>query len=183
MGPLSKLEDQLDKIVNKSLPSLPRNAKKFMVTIAPWVALIGGVLSLWSAYNLWRWAHTLSFISNYTKAVNSMYSMYGYGYRAPNSVAHMSVVLWIAMIITVVEGVIYLLAFPGLKNQKKSGWNFLFYGLLVNVVYGIVMIFTSYGGVGTFIGYLIGSAIGAYLIFQIRSSYSDKKKEIKNNKT
>ncbi len=171
MGPLSKLEDQLDKIVNKSLPPLPSNAKKFMVTIAPWVALIGGVLSLWSAYALWRWAHTLSLISNYTKAINSMYSMYGSGYRAPSSAAQMSIVLWIAMVIILVEGVIYLLAFPGLKNQKKSGWNFLFYGLLVNVVYGIVMIFTSYGGVGTFIGYLIGSAIGAYFLFQLRSSY------------
>ena len=59
MGPLSSLEDQLDKIVNKSLPPLPSNAKKFIVTIAPWVALAGGVLSLWSIYALWQGAHII----------------------------------------------------------------------------------------------------------------------------
>jgi hypothetical protein len=47
----------------------------------------------------------------------------------------------------------------------------MFYALLVNVAYGVVMLFTNYGGIGTLLSTLIGSAIGLYLLFQIRSSY------------
>lgn len=180
MNSLQKIEEQLDKLFNKSLPALPSNAKKFIVSVAPWVALVGGLLSLYSTYALWQWAHTLSVINNYTNAFNSLYSAYGYGYKAPNT-NQMSIVLWIAMVVMLIEGVIYLLAFPGLHKQNKSGWNFLFYGLIVNVVYGIVMIFTSYGGIGSFIAYLIGSAIGAYFLFQIRSLYLNGKSSSSTN--
>ena len=64
------------------------------------------------------------------------------------------------------------LLFPGTREKKKSGWNLLFYALLINVAYGFVVMFTDYGSVGSFIGSLIGSAIGGYFLFQIRSSYS-----------
>ena len=62
-------------------------------------------------------------------------------------------------------------AFSGLKARKKSGWNLLYYALLLNLAYGIVMAFTNYGGFSYLIGAVIGSAIGLYLLFQIRSSY------------
>ncbi len=70
---------------------------------------------------------------------------------------------------------IYIAAFPGTKARKKSGWDLLFYALLINVVYGIVVAFTDYGGFGSLIGSLVGSAIGAYFLFQIRVSYSTGK--------
>ena len=175
MNSISKLESQLDKVFNNNLPALPSNAKQFIVKVAPWVALIGGIASLWSTYALWQWAHTVSVINNYANTINSLYYSYGYHYRMPNT-NQMSAVLWIAMVVALVEGVIYLLAFPGLQKRNKSGWNFLFYGLIVNVIYGVVMIFSSYGGVGSFIAYLLGSAIGAYFLFQIRSFYLNNKK-------
>ena len=50
----------------------------------------------------------------------------------------------------------------------------MFFALLVNLVYGVLVIFTDYGGVGSFIGYLIGSVVGLWLLFQIRDKYLSK---------
>ncbi len=48
----------------------------------------------------------------------------------------------------------------------------MFYAFLVNVIYGIFILFTDYGGLGSLIGAVIGSAIGLYLLFQIRGNYN-----------
>ena len=79
------------------------------------------------------------------------------------------------MALVAVQGVIYLLAYPGLKAHKKAGWNYLFYGALLNVVYAVATLFNDYQGGSSFVGGLIGSAIGFYLLFQVRSAYTGGK--------
>jgi uncharacterized membrane protein HdeD (DUF308 family) len=79
--------------------------------------------------------------------------------------------LWAGVVLIGVEGLLYLLAFPGLRDHKKQGWNYLFYGALLNLAYAVVSLFTNYNSVGNFLGALIGSAIGFYLLFQVRSAY------------
>jgi hypothetical protein len=75
------------------------------------------------------------------------------------------------LIVVAIEAVIYLLAFPATRDRKKSGWDLMFYALLINLVYGVIVVFTDYGGIGSLIGTIIGSGIGLYLLFQIRASY------------
>ncbi len=79
--------------------------------------------------------------------------------------------IWLSIAVLVVEALLYIAAFNPTKARKKSGWDLLFYALLVNVAYGIVVAFTYYGGIGRLLGSLIGSAIGFYFLFQIRASY------------
>ena len=69
----------------------------------------------------------------------------------------------------------YLAAFPALNVHKKSGWNLLFLVSFINIVYGVVIMFTNYGGVGNLIGSIIGTFIGWYFLFQIRDYYLGKK--------
>lgn len=66
------------------------------------------------------------------------------------------------------------MAFAPTKERKKSGWNLLFLALLVNVVYGLVVTFTDYGGPSNFISVLISTVIGMYFLFQIREAYVAK---------
>ena len=62
------------------------------------------------------------------------------------------------------------LAKTGLKARKKAGWNYLYWGALVNVAYALVSLFTLNGASG-FVGALLSSAIGLWLLFQVRSEY------------
>ena len=87
----------------------------------------------------------------------------------------MTLWIWLALAVLVVEAVLYLLAFPGLRDRKKFGWNYLYWGALVNVAYAVVSLFDGYNGVGNFVGALIGSAVGLWLLFQVRSSYLGSK--------
>jgi hypothetical protein len=58
------------------------------------------------------------------------------------------------------------------KERRKSGWDLMFYAVLLNTVYGLVLLFTDYGGVGSLIGSLIGTAIGLYFLFQLKPKYT-----------
>lgn len=161
------LEANLEELFVKKAPALPAGGKKVLVEWAPWLSLLGGVFSLWSAYVLWHWAHAVSGLADFANQICSTYGGSGCGVGS-----RFSVWVWIAIAVLAVEGVIYLLAYPGLKARKKAGWNYLYYGALVNLAYGVVSIFTDYSGVSHFIGAVIGSAIGFWFLFQIRSAYN-----------
>lgn len=164
--------DQLEKSLEgafKSAPKLPANGKKMIVEWLPWINLILGILTLWSAYAIYHWAHLANSLINYANSLSQAYS-------GTNVIAsRWSVGIYLSLIVLVVEAALYIMAFPGLKDRKKAGWNFLFYAALVNIVYGVVILFSNYGGAGNFIGSVIGSVIGLYFLFQVRDAYTGKK--------
>lgn len=169
MGPL---EEKLNKALVKDAPfQLPENAKKTIVQYLPILNLILGLITLWAAYTLWHWAHLANSVIDYA---NSLSAVYGGGKIATTS--RLSVTVWIGLIVLAVEAVLYIMAYPGLKAHKKAGWNLLFYAALVNAVYSVVVAFTNYGGAGNIVSGLIGTVIGLYFLFQIRSYYMGTKK-------
>ena len=164
MSALQPLETALEDIFVKKAPALPPNGKKALVTYLPWINLVLGLLTLYTAYWLWHWAHLANSLINYA---NSLSTAYG----GPVVTGRLTSGIWLGLIVLVVEALLYLAAFPATRERKKSGWDLMFYALIVNVVYGVVILFTSYGGVSSLISTLIGSGIGLYFLFQIRSSY------------
>jgi hypothetical protein len=169
MSAFPGIEKSLDNIFVKQAPELPDNGKKALVKYLPWINLILGLLTLYTVYVLWHWAHLANNLINYA---NSLSAAYG-GPQVANS--RMTFGIWLGLIVLAAEALLYIAAFPATRDRKKSGWDLMFYALLVNVVYGVVILFTNYGGIGSLIGTLIGSAIGLYLLFQIRGSYSRAK--------
>lgn len=165
MAALDNLEKSLEGVFVKSAPKLPEGGKRVLVQWLPWINLVAGVLTLWSVYALWHWAHLANGLVNY---VNQLSAIYG---GTSVDIHRLTATVWLGMIILAVEGVLFLMAFPATRARTKKGWDLMFYALLVNLVYGVVVIFTDYGGVGNFIGYLIGSVIGLWLLFQIRGKY------------
>jgi hypothetical protein len=135
----------------------------------PWINLILGVLSLWGVYALYQWAHLTNSVVN---QLNTLSQIYG---GTPAVATRWSIGIWLTLIVLAIEAVLYIVAFPATRARKKSGWDLLFYALLVNVVYGVVSAFTNYGGVGSLVSSLIGSVVGLWLLFQIRDAYLDKK--------
>lgn len=174
MSALQSLEKSLDDIFDKNAPDLPAGLKKFIVKYLPYINLVLGVLSLLAAWSLYDAARTVNTLVDYA---NSLSAAYGTGEKIATN--RLTVAVWVALAVLAVEAVLYIAAYPGTKARKKSGWDLLFYALIINVVYGIVVAFTDYGGIGNLIGTLIGSAIGAYFLFQIRGSYSTTGKAAK----
>lgn len=165
MNSLKPLEKKLDELFVKQAPPLPAGGKRALVEYLPWINLALGLLALYTAYVLWHWAHIADTLINYA---NTWSAAYG-GPMVQGS--RMSFGIWLGLLVMVVEALLYIAAFPATRARKKSGWNLIFYALLVNIVYGVVVLFTSYGGIGSLFWTLIGSAIGLYLLFQIRASY------------
>lgn len=164
MGTLEKLETSLADVFDKSVPKMPQNARKSLAKAMWIIALVFGVLQLWLAYDFWRLGHAIDRGLDYLNTTLSPY----YG----DTVGGLGVIYYASLLFLAIDAVILLLATPGLKAFKKTGWNLLFYGLIINVVYGVVRIFSDIGGgASAFFGVLISTAIGAYLLFQIRSEF------------
>jgi hypothetical protein len=166
MAALDQLEKSLEGVFIKSAPKLPEKGKEVLAEWLPWINLVLGIITLWAAYALWHWAHLVNGLANYVNQLGQ-----AYGVNTSVAVHKLDATVWLGLAVLVVEAVLYLMAFPATRARQKRGWNLMFYALLVNLVYGIVNIFTNYGGVGNFIGYLIGTVIGLWLLFQIRGKY------------
>jgi len=172
---VTDLETKLDKLFVKDAPKFPEGGKKALVQWAPLLSLVVGVLTLLGAWNLWHWAHVASRSLNYVQTLCGSYALSGgpdCNYLAPS---RFSLWLWLGVVFLLAEGILYLAAYTGLRDHKKQGWNYLFYGALVNALYAVISLFTDYDKVGHFLGALVGSAIGFYLLFQIREYYLGKK--------
>lgn len=124
------------------LPALPKGGREFLVTITPWIALIfGGLGVLFGILALIGSSTLLPFTTMAGANV-------GGG--------------MIALVLGVASSALLLAAFPGTKNRKAGGWNFLFYSEAVSLLAQIVSI-SIFG--------IVVAAIGFYIIFQIRSYY------------
>ena len=162
---MKAIENKLDDLLVKKAPyKLPDNFKKGLVTAMPWLALIGGVLSLLGAWGVYQ---LVSWVSNWMGVANDLGAAYGYytGYSAS-----FGPLLWLSLLLLVVEAVVSFMAFSPLKSHKKRGWDLMYWLSLLNVVYAVVYLIAA-PNIMQFIFSLLGSAIGLYLLFQIRSYY------------
>lgn len=172
----NKVEGKMAEL-NDTLPKIPENGRKLIVEWAPWISLIIGGFGLLSALWLWQWANEAD---KYVDLANQLSR--AYNVNAP-TVERLGPALWLALAVLVVQSVLQLAAFPGLKaRSKKRGWNLLFYSALLSVAYGVVSAFTNYGG-ASLIGTLLGAAIGFYILFQIRGHYSEERVNAPTHKT
>lgn len=170
-GPLAPLEKSLnDAFGEKASYQLPKEFKELLVKLAPWFALIGGVLGAFSAYNLWRAAH---YVNQWTESVNRFSE--SFGVRVPVTEPTLGPAFWLSIASIVIVAILSLLAFPGLKDRKKVGWNLMFYALLVNIAHSIITLFGSGDKLGAFMVTVLASLIGFYILFQLRSYYVIKK--------
>ncbi len=131
----------------KKAPALPANGREALVNITPWLAIIFGVLGVLGG---------LSSIGLLT-AFSPLAALSG----TPGVSSYGGVV--IASWIWLASSVLLIVAYPGLKARKLSGWNWLFYSDVLGVVGSVVA--------GSLVNAVLGALIGFYLLFQIKSYY------------
>ncbi|MDB5182673.1 MAG: hypothetical protein JWO47_457 [Candidatus Saccharibacteria bacterium] len=146
----------------KNAPKLSDKTKETLVKIWPWLALVFGILQLVAALALWRLVHVAnSIVTIYGTVVNTNIGISGTD----------KLFIALGIILLIVDAVILLMAYPKLAKRQKTGWDLIFLGSLLNVVYSVITLLINGRGVSSFLSSLIGSAIGFYLIFQVREKF------------
>ncbi|MGA2967813.1 MAG: hypothetical protein ABSD69_01390 [Candidatus Levyibacteriota bacterium] len=136
------------KEVYAKAPALPKSATDFLVSIAPWLALIFGVLAILAGVG--------------GLGVFTAFSPLAYMYAGSG----LSILLLVSAAIAIVEGVIMVLAFMPLKARKIRGWNLLVWGEGLAILSSIVSL-----RVGDIVWAIVGAAIAFYILFQIEPNY------------
>ena len=141
---------------HKNLPHLPENARKWLADNAWWLVLVGVVFSVFAIFSLFS---LLGWVSAVAGA-------YGVG---PGANVMLSAFLGIAVLILVV--ILYALAISPLKAHLKRGWDLVFTASLISaagrIISGIVGV-----DFGTILGSVIGLAISAYILFEVRDHFT-----------
>lgn len=146
----------------KGAPKMPDSSKESLVKAWPWLALVFAALQLVAAKGLWDLVRLFD-------RVNSVFGAWlgsAYVYSGKDKFF-----IYISLATLVVDAVILLMAFPKLKSRAKAGWDLVFLGALLNVAYSVFNFFIYGRGVGDFLGALVGSAIGFYLLYQVKDKY------------
>ncbi|MBI4091989.1 MAG: hypothetical protein HY427_02185 [Candidatus Levybacteria bacterium] len=126
------------------LPPLPGNWRDVIVNITPWLALIFGIIGVLGSLAA---VGVLTFLAPFVVLGGGI------------GVASGGI---IGAILALVASVLLVLAFPGTRDRKMSGWKLLFWSEAVSVVSGVVA-FSAAG--------IVGALIGFYILFQIKSHY------------
>lgn len=163
---MKKLEQKLEEWLVKKAPyQLPESLRKSLVKILPALALVIGCGMLLLAGDAYR-ALTISSpveIPGFYTAYSSMTLSPSYSF-APAA--------WAGLGLFVVQALLMIFAFPGLRAHRKSGWNLLFAMAMVNILYNIVFYVLYYVQLNVLFTAMIGAVIGLYLLFQVRSYYT-----------
>ncbi len=165
-----KLEAAMDDYLVKQAPiQVPAGGREAIVKYLPILALIGGILSFFAAFNLWQLGHTANDLIN---TANELARSVG----VETTATQLGISYYFAVAVMILQGALMFLAYPGLKaNSKKRGWDILLYSNLIGFAYSVLVAFTNYGGFSNIIGGLVGLVIGLYLLAQIKSYYTDGK--------
>lgn len=160
-GPLAQFEAWLyDMLVYKAPFQIPKGGTDWIVKYGPWLALVGGVLTIFFVVPTFLWA--ISAVT-YTNTLAMSYGI---------STIAVGPIFYISLVVLAVQIILLFLSIPLLLKRQRRGWLLMFYSSVISVVYTVFNTF-SYGffNFGTLLMGLIGAAIGFYVIFQIRSYY------------
>jgi hypothetical protein len=138
------LEKEMRDIFAK-FPAFPESLVDLLVTIAPWVAIIGAIFGI------------LGFLS--LVGIGSFVSVASIGVGAYGSTWKM----WVSILGLGIAAVIYLLAFSPLRAQKKRGWDLMYYAFLLNLFINLITF--------SIFALIIGFLIGGWILFQVRPKY------------
>ncbi len=149
---MSAFEKWLASIFAKA-PHLPANGRETLRKIAPWLALIFGVLGVIMVLSALA---TLPLLMSVPFAGMAMMS----GGWFPMMV--------LALICAGLGAILDLMAYKPLSKRQKKGWNLIFYGSTLSAVYSLLTLILGHGGIGS----ILGIIIGYWLLFEIRDGYT-----------
>ena len=137
------LEKDLEPIFLGKFPPFSESVKEFLVSYGPYFILVLSIIGIFGLL-------TALGIGGAALGLGAMSPGIGFNF-------YLSVALGIVTL------VIYLMAFSPLKARKRSGWNLLYYALLIGLASNLIQL--------NLLAAIIGGLIGFWTLFQIREKY------------
>jgi uncharacterized membrane protein YhaH (DUF805 family) len=137
------LEKELEPVFLQKFPPFSESVKEFLVQYGPYFILvisILGVIGILTALGVGSAAIGMGVVSA------------GLGLTFYAGIALGSITL-----------IMYLMAFTPLRARKRSGWNLLYYALLLGLMSSLVQL--------NILAAVVGGVIGFWVLFQIREKY------------
>ncbi len=140
------LEAELERFFLRTLPAMPFNVKDGFVQVMPWLALINGVLGIVRLLKVYSDSYAIS-VGVTTDATFSLLA-------------------------TAVTSVLSLMAFTSLRANRRRGWNFLYYAVLISTVLNVLSgVLDLPFGMGEILFTLLLSTFELWVLFNIRERY------------
>ncbi len=140
----SQIESTLELYFGQKAPAMPVNIKEALVKYSPYITLIVMILALpviLAIFGLGAMMSPFAYLGSYRAGINfSLTSIF-------------------ALAVIIMQG----LALPALFKRQISGWKFMYYAALIQVVENLINF-----DLGSLI---ISGAISFYILFQIKSYY------------
>jgi hypothetical protein len=167
---IKKIEDMVEGWL-KPIPHLPTNWRKWISDNIWWITLVGVILSVIGLFGLL--IILLGAVSFF--GTTSVF----YGAYVPAAYSGVQLFAGFVQLLFLVATVaITAMAVMPLRLMRKKGWDLLFLSFLVGIVaqiVGAVLMANPSGIITTLLSDLIGAAISAYFLFEVRSYFKDKK--------
>ncbi len=144
---MQNLEQSLELYFGKKAPALPANIKEIIVKLAPYLAIIGLVITVPAILLLFGLG-----------SVATMLSPLG-GTQTATTLPTM----WLGILLLIPVVVLEAMAVPGLFARSAKAWKYMYLAQLITVVSNLVQL--------NFVGAVISALIGFYILFQVRSYY------------
>lgn len=138
------LERELEPVFLGKFPPFSESVKEFVVQYGPYFILILSILGLFGLLTAFG-------IGSVISGMGTVSTSFGISF-------YINILLGIFVLI------MYLMAFTPLRARKRSGWNLLYYALLIGIVSNMIQL--------SIIGTLVSGVLGFWILFQIREKYS-----------
>ncbi len=148
----SDLISMLEPYFTKQAPfQIPKKWRENLVNWIPWINLVIGILLL---------PAVLVVIGLGTIV----------GVVAPAVGVSTGLFYWFGIILAAATIALLFVTFPGLRARKLAAWKLVFWADIIYFFYGIVSA-VSTGDLMGIVTQFIGTAVGLYVLFQIKSYY------------
>ncbi len=156
MEALRQLETKLDEMLVKNAPfQLPEGLRKWLATYA-WIfvliAFIAGLIGLLALPIIGFASILATFLGR----------------------SDVTLLLWLGALFLIVYVVLAWQAFPRLRRMEKTGWDYLYMLTLLGIAHNLLELFGVRAAslAGEIIGFIIGTLLSLYVLFQIRHYFN-----------
>lgn len=156
MQQLASIEQSLSKLF-KDLPHLPKGLTDWLADNAWWLVIIGVVLGVFGAFG------ALSALL----LLGPVYAVFVGGLFDGGMLMLASLISIVALVATIA---VEVMAIQPLKVKRKRGWDLIFLSSLISFA-GSVLSSLILGNISSILWAVIGTAIGLYILFELRGHF------------